>query len=192
MSDAGGALGLIIGGMLTGLASWRWVLFVNVPIGLLVAVGALLVLDSQKGVRRGPRRDGVPGGAHRPARQGGRTGHREPDEAGSATEGRSHGRRGGVGAFRRGTRNLRWGSLGVSGDAPCLHGRQPASGGRQPASQGQRREALYLGPRGPLAQMGERRLCTAEVRGSTPLRSTSPSVLRCRLFLHLESHLLRP
>jgi predicted MFS family arabinose efflux permease len=49
MSGAGGALGLIIGGMLTDLASWRWVLFVNVPIGLLVAVGALLVLDSQKG-----------------------------------------------------------------------------------------------------------------------------------------------
>ena len=28
-------------------------------------------------------------------------------------------------------------------------------------------------PRGPLAQLGERRLCTAEVRGSTPLRSTT-------------------
>ena len=33
--------------------------------------------------------------------------------------------------------------------------------------------AGYTGrPRGPLAQLGERRLCTAEVRGSTPLRST--------------------
>gem|GEM_PF-237799 len=33
--------------------------------------------------------------------------------------------------------------------------------------------ARYTGrPHGPLAQLGERRLCTAEVRGSTPLRST--------------------
>jgi hypothetical protein len=33
--------------------------------------------------------------------------------------------------------------------------------------------ALYLRPRGPLAQLGERRPCTAEVSGSNPLRSTS-------------------
>src|SRR5665647_1490777 len=33
--------------------------------------------------------------------------------------------------------------------------------------------ALYLRPRGPLAQLGERRLCTAEVTGSRPVRSTS-------------------
>ena len=49
MSGAGGALGLLIGGILTDLVSWRWVLFVNVPIGLVVAIGALLVLDPQKG-----------------------------------------------------------------------------------------------------------------------------------------------
>ena len=28
-------------------------------------------------------------------------------------------------------------------------------------------------PRGPLAQLGERRLCTAEVTGSSPVRSTN-------------------
>src|SRR5665647_347900 len=33
--------------------------------------------------------------------------------------------------------------------------------------------ALYLRPRGPLAQLGERRLCTAEASGSRPVRSTS-------------------
>ena len=33
MSIAGGAIGLIRGGLLTTYVSWRWVLFVNVPIG---------------------------------------------------------------------------------------------------------------------------------------------------------------
>jgi MFS family permease len=37
MSGAGGSLGLLLGGVLTDVASWRWVLFVNVPIGLTVA-----------------------------------------------------------------------------------------------------------------------------------------------------------
>jgi EmrB/QacA subfamily drug resistance transporter len=36
VSAAGGAIGLVAGGMLTELASWRWVMFVNVPIGLVV------------------------------------------------------------------------------------------------------------------------------------------------------------
>ena len=40
MSVAGGAAGLIAGGLLTSYASWRWVLFVNVPIGIVVALAA--------------------------------------------------------------------------------------------------------------------------------------------------------
>ena len=44
MSVAGGAVGLILGGLLVNFASWRWVLFVNVPIGLLVALAAPRVL----------------------------------------------------------------------------------------------------------------------------------------------------
>ncbi|HEU4567313.1 MAG TPA: MFS transporter [Marmoricola sp.] len=36
VSSAGGSLGLLLGGALTGYASWRWSLFINVPIGLLV------------------------------------------------------------------------------------------------------------------------------------------------------------
>ena len=44
MSTAGGAVGLIAGGLLTSYASWRWVLFVNVPIGLAVALAAPRVL----------------------------------------------------------------------------------------------------------------------------------------------------
>jgi EmrB/QacA subfamily drug resistance transporter len=49
MSVAGGAVGLILGGLLVNFASWRWVLFVNVPIGLLVALVAPRVLgDSER------------------------------------------------------------------------------------------------------------------------------------------------
>jgi EmrB/QacA subfamily drug resistance transporter len=44
MSIAGGAVGLLAGGLLTTYASWRWVLFVNVPIGIVVALLAPRVL----------------------------------------------------------------------------------------------------------------------------------------------------
>ena len=37
VAAAGGAIGLLAGGMLTEWLSWRWVFFVNVPIGLLLA-----------------------------------------------------------------------------------------------------------------------------------------------------------
>jgi EmrB/QacA subfamily drug resistance transporter len=36
MAGAGGAVGLLLGGILTSYISWRWVFFVNVPIGALV------------------------------------------------------------------------------------------------------------------------------------------------------------
>ncbi len=48
MSVAGGAVGLIVGGLLVQYANWRWVLFVNVPIGLLVAVLATRVLPESE------------------------------------------------------------------------------------------------------------------------------------------------
>src|SRR5215470_4837958 len=37
MSVAGGAAGLLAGGLLVAYASWRWVMFVNVPIGIAAA-----------------------------------------------------------------------------------------------------------------------------------------------------------
>ena len=52
MSGGGAAAGLIAGGLLTTYLSWRWVLFVNVPIGLLVAAAARLVLP-ESARRRG-------------------------------------------------------------------------------------------------------------------------------------------
>ncbi len=38
VSAGGGAIGLLAGGMLTEWLDWRWVFFVNVPIGVLIAV----------------------------------------------------------------------------------------------------------------------------------------------------------
>jgi EmrB/QacA subfamily drug resistance transporter len=49
MSIAGAAVGLMAGGLLTTYLSWRWVLFVNVPIGIVVALAAPRVLgESQR------------------------------------------------------------------------------------------------------------------------------------------------
>src|SRR3984957_14063903 len=44
VAGAGGAAGVLLGGILTSGLSWRWVLFVNVPIGLLAATLAPRVL----------------------------------------------------------------------------------------------------------------------------------------------------
>ena len=44
MSGGGAAVGLVAGGLLTTYLSWRWVMFVNVPIGIITAVLAGYVL----------------------------------------------------------------------------------------------------------------------------------------------------
>ncbi|NGN68334.1 MFS transporter [Streptomyces sp. A7024] len=49
VSAGGGAVGLLAGGMLTEWLNWRWVLFVNVPIGvLLVLLVPLYISESQR------------------------------------------------------------------------------------------------------------------------------------------------
>jgi EmrB/QacA subfamily drug resistance transporter len=52
VAGAGGAAGSILGGVLTAEASWRWVLFINVPIGVVVLIFALRYLTE---LRRGER-----------------------------------------------------------------------------------------------------------------------------------------
>jgi MFS family permease len=49
VSAGGGAIGLLAGGMLTDWLNWRWVLFVNVPIGLLIAaLTPLYISESER------------------------------------------------------------------------------------------------------------------------------------------------
>src|SRR5215213_5724666 len=53
MGAIGGASGALLGGILTEALNWRWILIINVPIGLLGALGALRV------VQAGPRDAGA-------------------------------------------------------------------------------------------------------------------------------------
>ncbi len=54
VAGSGAAIGLVLGGTLTQLASWRWTLFVNVPIALLAAfVAPRLIQESRARARAG-------------------------------------------------------------------------------------------------------------------------------------------
>jgi EmrB/QacA subfamily drug resistance transporter len=44
MGGVGGATGALLGGLLTQTLSWRWILLINVPIGIVVAIAALRVV----------------------------------------------------------------------------------------------------------------------------------------------------
>lgn len=44
IAGTGGALGLLLGGVLTEYAQWRWCLFINVPIAVVTLAGAVRVL----------------------------------------------------------------------------------------------------------------------------------------------------
>ena len=54
IAGAGGALGLLLGGILTSYASWRWTLFVNLAFAAIAGVGALLWLKNDKAADHDP------------------------------------------------------------------------------------------------------------------------------------------
>lgn len=56
VAGAGGATGSILGGVLTAELSWRWVLFVNIPIGIAATVAAMSFLtELRRDPQDGPR-----------------------------------------------------------------------------------------------------------------------------------------
>jgi EmrB/QacA subfamily drug resistance transporter len=59
VSGAGGAIGVLAGGILTEYASWRWCLLVNVPIALLAAVAAARTIQESRAP--GTTRYDIPG-----------------------------------------------------------------------------------------------------------------------------------
>ncbi|CCH86011.1 Major facilitator superfamily, general substrate transporter [Modestobacter italicus] len=61
ISGGGGAIGLILGGALTEYLSWRWCLYVNVPIAAVAVLGAVMFLPRADAREKGGPRLDVPG-----------------------------------------------------------------------------------------------------------------------------------
>jgi MFS family permease len=60
IAGSGAAIGFLLGGILTQYLSWRWCLYVNIPIALAAAAGASLVLPSTPARNANPHLD-LPG-----------------------------------------------------------------------------------------------------------------------------------
>jgi EmrB/QacA subfamily drug resistance transporter len=60
VASAGGAVGLLVGGVLTQSINWHWIFFVNVPVGIATAVLAWRLIEADKGIGFGDGAD-VPG-----------------------------------------------------------------------------------------------------------------------------------
>src|ERR1700737_3326934 len=50
VASAGASIGLLAGGLITQAVSWHWIFFVNLPIGLVIAVLAVRILESDQGI----------------------------------------------------------------------------------------------------------------------------------------------
>jgi EmrB/QacA subfamily drug resistance transporter len=57
VAGAGGATGVLAGGVLTDLLSWRWILFINVPIGIAVFVVARFAVSESRAEGERPTLD---------------------------------------------------------------------------------------------------------------------------------------
>ncbi|MFD9303333.1 MFS transporter [Streptomyces sp. NPDC060048] len=61
VNGVGGAAGAVVGGLLTEYTGWRWVFFVNVPIGIAILAAALLYAPAARGSHGGLSRLDLPG-----------------------------------------------------------------------------------------------------------------------------------
>jgi MFS family permease len=50
VASAGGAVGLLLGGVITQVISWHWIFFVNAPIGLATALLSRRLLEKDEGI----------------------------------------------------------------------------------------------------------------------------------------------
>ena len=50
VASAGGAIGLLAGGVITEAIDWHWIFYVNVPIGIATAVAVVRLIDSDRGL----------------------------------------------------------------------------------------------------------------------------------------------
>jgi MFS family permease len=50
VASAGGAIGLLLGGLVTQVISWHWIFFINAPIGLVTAILARRLLEDDEGL----------------------------------------------------------------------------------------------------------------------------------------------
>jgi MFS family permease len=62
IAAGGGAVGLLLGGVLTDLASWRWIFFVNVPVGAALAAATVRFVPESRSEQTGRTFD-LPGAA---------------------------------------------------------------------------------------------------------------------------------
>lgn len=63
VAAGGGAVGLLLGGILTQYLDWRWNFFINVPIGLAVAWGIYRLVPKHAGEERSHKHLDLPGAA---------------------------------------------------------------------------------------------------------------------------------
>ncbi len=52
MNGAGGAIGVLLSGMITQWTSWRWILLINIPIGVATAIAAIRIVNERRSGKR--------------------------------------------------------------------------------------------------------------------------------------------
>jgi EmrB/QacA subfamily drug resistance transporter len=50
VASAGASIGLLAGGLITQAVSWHWIFFVNLPIGIVIAILAARLIESDRGI----------------------------------------------------------------------------------------------------------------------------------------------
>src|SRR3954468_22064442 len=62
VASAGGSIGLLSRGVLTGLISWHWIFLINLPVGVITGVLAVRLIEPKPGIGLGAGAD-IPGAA---------------------------------------------------------------------------------------------------------------------------------